>query len=357
MNKTRKIKAARVTGGVDTHKDTHTAAVLDATGKLLGSATFPANAGGYVALVGWFLSFGNLERVGVEGTGSYGSGLTRYLRSEKIPVVEVNRPNRQTRRRNGKSDPADAEAAARATLAGEAIGTPKTQDGMVEAIRILRLERRSAIQARTQAANQLHAVVSTAPESLRAELRDLSLKALLEQVATGTAPRPTDALSATTRVLKGLADRWLVLDVEVSRLDEELEELVKQAAPNLLELRGVGVDVAGTLLAAAGDNADRLSNESSFAAMCGVSPVDASSGRQHRHRLNRGGNRDANRALWVIALVRLRCDPKTRAYAERRTGQGLSKREILRCLKRYIAREIFKAIQGTHRRDDHANAA
>src|SRR5690606_21525661 len=293
----------------------------------------------------------------VEGTGSYGAGLTRYLSVQGVSVVEVNRPNRQSRRRNGKSDPADAEAAARATLAGQAIGLPKSQDGMVEAIRVLRLERKSAIQARTQAANQLHAIVSTAPEPLRTELRELSLAALIERVRKGRARSPKDATLATKRVLRGLAERWLALDREVAGLDKELEALVKLTAPNLLDLRGVGVEVAGTLLVAAGDNPSRLSDEASFAAMCGVSPVDASSGRQHRHRLNRGGNRDANRALWVIALVRLRSEPRTRTYVERRTSQGLSKREILRCLKRYIAREIFKILRSLNRPDDTQKSA
>lgn len=347
----------RIIGGVDTHKDTHTAAALDVLGRSLGLATFPATTSGYESLLVWLRSFGVLERVGVEGTGSYGSGLTRYLRSHRVDVMEVNRPNRQTRRRNGKSDPVDAEAAARATLAGEAIGLPKSQDGAVEVIRILRLQRKSAIQARTQAANQLHALVSTAPEPLRTELRDLSLPALLARVRKGRAPKPVDAQSATQRVLRGLAARWHSLDGEVTELDGMLEALVKQTAPELLALRGVGVDVAGTLMVTAGDNPERLSDEASFAAMCGVSPVDASSGRQHRHRLNRGGNRDANRALWVIALVRLRCDPRTRAYAERRTAQGLSKPEILRCLKRYIAREVFKILRRRPRTEPTQEAA
>jgi transposase len=209
----------RITGGVDTHKDTHTAAALDALGRTLGLATFPATASGYEILLDWLRSFGVLDRVGVEGTGSYGAGLTRYLRSQRVDVVEVNRPSRQTRRRNGKSDPVDAEAAARATLAGEAIGLPKSQDGAVEVIRILRLQRKSAIHARTQAANQLHALVSTAPEPLRKELRELSLAALLARVRKGRAPKPTDAQSATQRVLRGLAERWQSLDGEITQLD------------------------------------------------------------------------------------------------------------------------------------------
>lgn len=337
-------RAPGITGGVDTHKDTHTAAALDATGKAIGNATFPASAAGYELLLEWLRSFGALDRIGVEGTGSYGSGLAHHLRERGVHVVEVSRPNRQARRRHGKSDAADAEAAARATLARDAIGVPKSQDGTVEVIRILRLERRSAIHARTQAANQLHAIVSTAPEPLRAELRELTLAKLIAHARKFRRVAATDAASATQSVLRGLAKRWGQLDREVGALDVQLKRLAEETAPDLLALRGVGVDVACALLVAAGDNPRRLSRESSFAALCGVSPIDASSGRQQRHRLNRGGNRDANRALWVIALVRLRCDPRTRLYVARRTAEGLSKKEILRCLKRYIAREVFKIL-------------
>jgi transposase len=344
-----------ITAGVDTHKNTHTAAALDASGHLLGNETFVASADGYAALTAWLRSLGHVGRVGIEGTGSYGSGLASHLRQQNIQVVEVNRPNRQARRRHGKSDPADAEAAARATLAGDAMGAPKSQDGSVEMMRLLRLQRRSAIRARTQAANQLHAVVSTAPETLRGTLRDLTLAALLVRSSKMRGRTAVDLVSTTRIVLRGLALRWHQLDREVALLDDQLEALVQATAPDLVALRGVGVEVAGALLVAAGDNPERLEHEASFAALCGVSPVDASSGKQHRHRLNRGGNRDANRALWVIALVRLRCDKRTREYAARRTSEGLSKPEILRCLKRYIAREIFKIIQrtglGSSRRD------
>jgi transposase len=338
--------ARQVIGGVDTHKDTHTAVALDATGKHLGTSQFRASAAGYELLLAWFRDFGAITTIGIEGTGSYGSGLTKHLRAEGVSVVEVNRPNRQTRRRRGKSDAVDAEAAARATLAGDALGVPKTQDGPAEAIRILRLERRSAIAARTQAANQLHAAVSTAPEPLREDLRQLSLTTLIDRAAKFRRLKtPVNATSATQRVLRGLANRWRQLDREVKQLDDELEDLVKSTVPELLKLRGVGTEVAGALLVAAGDNPTRLASESSFAALCGVSPVDASSGRQHRHRLNRGGNRDANRALWVIAFVRARCDPRTQRYVERRTAEGLSKLEVLRCLKRYIAREVFRLLR------------
>ncbi len=237
----RSVQATPVIGGVDTHKDTHTAAAVDATGKVLGNATFPATSAGYVELLAWLRKFGQLERVGVEGTGSYGSGLAALFRQEGVVVVEVNRPNRQARRRHGKSDAADAEAAARATLAEDATGLPKAQNGPVEAIRILRLERRSAIHARTKSANQLHAVVSTAPEPTRATLRGLSLTALVARASKLRKAAPTDATSATLRVLRALAQRWLQLDREVALLDGELETLVTSVAPALVALRGVGV--------------------------------------------------------------------------------------------------------------------
>jgi transposase len=335
----------RIVGGIDTHKDTHTVAAIDAVGRALGNATFPASSAGYALLLEWLRNFGEVDRVGIEGTGSYGAGVTTHLRRHGVAILEVNRPNRQQRRRNGKSDPADAEAAARATLAGEATGVPKSQEGVVEVIRILRLQRRSAIHARTQVANQVHAVVATAPESLRGSLASLPLSGLLARARKMRCSSPEDTASASQLVLRGLARRWDQLDREIAALDKHLTALVTKAAPKLVELRGVGVDVAGTLLVAAGDNPERLVNESSFAAMCGVSPVDASSGRQHRHRLNRGGNRDANRALWVVALVRLRTDARTQTYAARRTAEGLSKPEVLRCVKRYIAREVFKLLR------------
>ncbi len=333
-----------ILGGVDTHKHVHAAAAMSETGRLLGTAAFPTTPVGYRRLLAWLRSFGPVKRVGIEGTGSYGAGLCRYLRSKGVEVVEVNRPNRQWRRRRGKSDPADAEAAARAVLAGEAVGAPKSQDGGVEAIRMLRVARRSAIKARTQAANQLQGVVETAPVSLREKLRTLRIPALVASARRFRCGAPTTPEAAARFTLKSLAGRWAALDAEVHRLDEHLGELVAMAAPALLAVHGVGVEVAGALLVAAGDNPARLADEAAFAALCGVSPVDASSGRRQRHRLNRGGNRDANRALWVIVMARMARDPRTRRYVERRTSEGLTKKEIIRCLKRYVAREIYKIL-------------
>ena len=261
-----------------------------------------------------------------------------------MEVREVIRPKRQVRRRRGKSDLVDAEIAARAVIAGDDLGTPKRQDGSIEALRVLRLARRSALKARTQAANQVHAVVQTAPSPLREQLRSLRLPEVVRRARRFRCAAPTTPLAAARFALRGLAERWIALDAELHRLDEQLAHLVQRVGAPLLAVHGVGVDTASALLVAAGDNPERLSSEASFAALCGASPVDASSGRQHRHRLNRGGNRDANRALWVIASVRMASDPATRSYVERRTQEGLSKREIIRCLKRYIARQLYRLL-------------
>ena len=331
-----------VTGGVDTHLEFHVAAVVDDLGRIVGTETFPATSPGYRSLLGWMLRHGQLTRVGVEGTGAYGAGLARFLAAEGVVVLEVNRPDRSARRVQGKSDPVDAEAAARAALAGVRVAIPKSHDGPVEAIRMLRVCRRSAVRARTQCANQMHNIVVTAPDHLRARWRDVSITKLSAQALR---LRPgadvANSTTATKHAMVSLARRWQQLDIEVRELDIKLGALVKATAPKLCAVHGVGTDTAGALLVAAGDNPERLTNEAAFAALCGVSPVQASSGRVQRHRLNRGGDRQANNALWRIVLVRMSTDPRTRAYVERRTKEGRSKKEIIRCLKRYVARELY----------------
>jgi transposase len=335
-----------ITAGADTHKDTHTVAALDGTGRLLGVAEFAATAQGYRQVHQWLEEFGRIDCIGIEGTGSYGAGLARALRAAEVRVVEVSCPNRQLRRRRGKSDPVDAESAARTALAGQALGTPKSQDGPIEAMRLVRVERRSAIKARTQAANQLHGTLASAPESLRQRFSGRTVKAVVKTASTFRISDPNESLDSTMRyVLRGLARRWLLLNEEVGRLDKLLAKMVDAVAPQLTSKVGIGAEVASALLVAVGDNPERLRSEASFAALCGVSPVDASSGRQRRHRLNRGGNRDANRALWVIAFVRMRCDSRTKEYTEKRRQEGLSSLEITRCLKRYIARDLFRVLR------------
>lgn len=346
-------KARKVTGGVDTHGQTHHAAVVDALGRQLADRQFPTTPRGYRALLSWLVGFGQLVRVGVEGTGAYGAALSRFLRSEGVEVVEVDRPDRKTRRAQGKSDPVDAYAAALAALSGRAAGIPKSRDGQVEAIRALRVTRRSAVKARTQAINQLRALSLTGPAELREQLRDLSTSRLIDTCAR---VRPTadlaDPVQATKAALRRLARRYQQLTQEIRELDAELTPLVTATAPELLALPGVGIEVAGQLLVTAGDNPDRLHSEAAFAHLCGVAPIPASSGRTHRHRLNRGGDRAANTALHTIALSRLRWDPRTRAYLARRRQEGLTKPEAMRCLKRYIAREVYRHLIGL---PQHAN--
>ena len=336
---------AEVFGGVDTHKDTHVAAVIDAAARLLGTASFDADTGGYQQMLGWMGSFGALTRVGVEGTGSYGAGLARHLSAAGVAVVEVNRPNRQMRRRRGKTDTVDAEAAARAALDGAAVCVPKSADGTVEAIRMVSVARRSAVKARTQAANQINGLAVSAPEHLKDHLRGLSTRAVVEVCARWRPESSPDTVTAAAKTaLRSLARRHQALTAETAQLDAELRSLCEQANPALLAAVGVGAETAAALLVAAGDNPQRMRSEGSFAALCGACPVEASSGQTVRHRLNRGGNRHANNALWRIALTRLRCDERTIAYAARRRGEGKTKRETLRCLKRHIAREVYRLI-------------
>jgi transposase len=333
--------------GVDTHLDFHVAVVMDRLGRCLGELKVPTTNKGYGELVRWAKDFGLVACAGVEGTGSYGAGLARHLKAAGIAVVEVERPKRRHLRRNGKkkSDSIDAQSAARAVLAGEAAGVPKSGDGKVEMIRTLRAARRSAVKARVQAANLLQAMLVTAPEQLRRRLRRLSTKELVA-VAARFRPGgdPEDVEAATRFALRSVARRHEALSEEITELDARLERLVTEAAPELLTLPGVGPNHAATLLVLAGDNPDRLKSEASFASLCGVSPVEASSGKIVRHRLNRGGNRDANRALHMICVVRMGSERRTRSYVARRTAEGKSKWEIMRCLKRYIAREVYRVL-------------
>jgi transposase len=303
--------AAEITGGVDTRKGTHTAAAVDAAGRVLGSAQFPATAVGYAALVAWLRSFGALVLVGIGGTGVYGAGLARHLSAAGVPMAEIGRPDRKSRRWQGKSGPVDAEAAARAGLAGRRTGQPKTRDGQVEALRALRVARRSAVSRRADAQRQMKALIVTAPETLRAALRGLGDRQLVT-VCAGTRPdraRAGDPAAATRFALRVLARRHQQLTADIDDLDSLIAPLVTAISPALLGLNGIGPDVAGQLLVTAGENPQRLRSQAAFAMLCGAAPLPASSGRTHRHRLNRGGDRQANAALYRIVLCRLRWDP------------------------------------------------
>jgi transposase len=317
----------RVTGGADTHLAFHHAAVTDRVGEVLGTAQFPATFEGYRALLKWMRSFGVVEKVQVE-------------------VVEVDRPDRKARRRQGKSDPLDAIAAALAALSGRASGKPKTRTGSVEAIRVLQTARRGAVKARTAAVNQLHGLIVSAPEQLRAQL--ITMPKADRVLACAALPVDhgalADPIQATSAALRTLARRVQHLTTEINEANKQLKALIATTAPRLSAVRGVGPDVAARMLAAVGDNPDRLRSEAALAQLCGVAPIPASSGRTDRHRLNRGGDRSANCALHTVVVTRLAHDPPTRAYMERRTKEGKTKKEIIRCLKRYVARELHTAI-------------
>jgi len=339
-----------VIGGVDTHAATHHAVVVDLLGVLQGSQEFTATAAGYAELLAWLRSHGTIDRVGVEGTGAYGAGLARHLHDKGVSVIEVPRPDRRLRRQKGKSDPIDAEAAARAVLAGTATVKPKLANGSIEAIRAIRVARNGAVKAKTAATNALQALLITAPEPLRAQLRCRSTIKLV-QTCVGLRPdmarlhEPTQALKLA---LRSVAQRADALATEARQLNRQLAALTQRAAPAASAVFALGPDTTSALLVSIGDNPDRLRSESSFAHLCGVAPIPASSGKTNRHRVHRGGDRSANHALHIAVIVRLRYCPRTKAYAARRTTDGLSMAEIIRCLKRYLAREVFIALRADY---------
>jgi transposase len=349
----KKPKKRAIIGGVDTHADTHHAAVTSANGTRIADAEFPTTEQGYTQLLDWAGSFGRLREVGVEGTGSYGAGLSRYLCAHGVRVVEVNRPDRAQRRLAGKSDPLDAYAAAQAVRAARATAIPKAGTGIVEAIRVLHTVRASAVKARTMTINELRALLVTAPAGLRDTLRGLGPVTLINACARLRPGRDlTNPDHATQRALQVLARRYQALTTEITAVEDRLHPLVRQACPALLDIHGVGHETAAQLLITIGDNPDRIHTEGGFAALCGVAPIPASSGKTDRHRLSRGGDRQANRALYLIVCSRLASDPATRAYRDRRRAQGLSNPEIIRCLKRYLARHIYKTLTSTNTRQE-----
>jgi transposase len=332
--------------GVDTHRDSHTAVALGPLGGWLGSTVIPTTPVGYRDLVRWAETLGAVRCFGIEGTGMWGAGLARHLLGAGLAVIEVDRPDRSARRRLGKSDPIDAELAARQVLAGTVTTLPKGGDGIVEALRVFLLVKRSADKARTAALIQLRSVLVTAPTDIREDLRDLGAAALVERCAAFRPGAGSDPRWATRHALRTLARRILALQAELTEAVAAMDRLTLEANPALRAVFGVGPDTAAVLLVAAGDNPDRIGSEAAFAAMCGASPVPASSGLTTRHRLNRGGDRQANCALYRIVLTRMATHGPTRDYVARRTKDGKGKKEIIRCLKRYVARELFPILVG-----------
>lgn len=348
---TRPVAESSTTGvflGVDTHKYVHHAALIDLIGRHLGDRAFDATTAGYVALIDW-IADREVTAIGVEGTGSYGAGLTRALTAAGHTVIDVDRPDRKARRALGKSDPVDAYAAATAVASGRATTTPKTRDGAVEAIRLVHNARRQAVTTRATAITELKATLLTTPAELREQLEPLTKGTLITR-CTRLRPDPTSdpVLYATKLALRSAARRITALTAEITELQSALTELLHPVADDLLALPGVGTDSAAQLLITVGDNPQRITNAAKFAHLCGAAHIHASSGTRVRHRLNRGGNRQANRALHTIVTARLRTDERTRTYLARRTAEGKTRREITRCLRRYVAREIYHHIATPH---------
>jgi transposase len=342
------VDSARlIVGGVDTHRDFNVAAVVDMNGGLLGVESFPTTADGHRALSSWMSDFGAIERVGIEGTGAYGAGVARHFMAADVAVIEVDRPNRQKRRQHGKSDELDAIEAARGTLSGRCIGRAKLGNSHAEALRALLVAKRSARSTRIRTLVQLRYLMFTAPDELRARLGGLSATQLVNEAAK-LRPRPGGdiVIHATKTTALILARRIHALDDELATIDEQLAPIVKAAAPELLNIFGVGIDTAAVLLVTAGDNPERITSEGAWAMLCGIAPIPASSGKiDNRFRLNTGGDRHANNAIWRIVITRLgQHEPRTVAYMTRRLAEGQSKKAIIRSLKRYVARETFRAL-------------
>ncbi|AUI53791.1 IS110 family transposase [Arthrobacter crystallopoietes] len=338
-------ETTKVIAGIDTHADTHHVAIINEYGKPLADREFLAVGSGYRKILEFITGYGTVSAVGVEGTGTYGAELTRTLRGEGLTVLEVNRPNRAARRLKGKSDPLDAYQAAQSVLDGRSQSIPKAKDGPVECLRILRAGRASALKARTAAINQIKGLLVSAPDKLRAKYRSLGTPAMITALQrTRPSGHTADPEYVTLLTLKALAARCQSLAAEIAAADAALQEIVDTYAPMLCDLPGVGTEVASQLLVTVGDNPERLATEAQFASLVGVAPVPASSGKTTRHRLSRGGDRNANHALYQVVLVRMASCPRTKDYVNKRTNEGKSKREIMRCLKRYAAREIYLQI-------------
>lgn len=335
--------------GVDTHKDVHVAVAVNMLGARLASCSATADRAGYAELLAWARALGPIEAFGIEGTGSYGVGLTSFVRRQAIRVVEVSHCDRRKRRCNGKSDTLDAEAAARSVLAGIATAVPKTADGAAEMVRQIKIARDTAVKARSAAIIALKTLIVNAPGEIREGLDLLTDRKLIDRCAAVVPGAIVDPTASTIHALRALARRWIALSVEIDAHDEVLDAITLVAAPTLREAFGIGPSSAAEMMIVAGDNPTRIRSEAAFAKLCGACPIPASSGMTHRHRLFRGGHRQANAALYRIVIVRMRWHQPTIDYVGRRTAQGLTKKDIIRCLKRFVAREIYHALIADHR--------
>jgi transposase len=330
--------------GVDTHRDSHTAAILDPTGGLVAQIEIPSSQAGYATL----LRFAAERALGrrcwaLEGTGCYGAGLTSFLLDHGEWVTEIDRPKRSGRTQ-AKSDPLDAIRAGREALSREHLACPR-QRGQREALRVLQLTRSGAVKVAADARRHLKALLVTAPEPLRAGLRGGTWLRQARACATLTA-QPDDPVEyrATVRALQTTAERLLAAHQEATQLGKELAALARAMAPTLLDQPGVGPVTAAQVLIS-WSHPGRLRSEAAFAMLAGTAPIEASSGQVVRHRLNRGGDRQLNRALHTIVMIRERYHQPTKRYVARRTAQGKSEREIRRCLKRTVGRQLFRLLE------------
>jgi transposase len=332
-----------IVAGADTHADTLHVAAISMTGAALGDREFPTTRTGYATAIRFLTSWGQIERIGVEGTASYGAGFTRALSTAGIEVVEVTRAVKSTRRLKGKSDPLDAYSAARTALAGDGLATPK--DDATSGLRALHIARRSAIKHRTAVINQIKAMLISAPDMVREKYRASTTLKMIEALARCRPDAQAEPWAQSVLVAaKMLAQRVQFLETQVESLQAQIDAIVTEANPGLRAAYGVGSDTAAQLLITAGANPHRLHSEAAFAALCGAAPVPASSGKTNRHRLSRGGDRAANNALHRIALVRMSHHQPTKDYVQRQLALGHNRMEILRNLKRAIARETFKLL-------------
>ena len=330
--------------GVDTHKHVHVAVAISVLGARLASCSTSADRSGYAKLLTWARALGAVEAFGIEGTGSYGVGLASFVRRHAVRVVEVSHCDRRKRRNNGKSDTIDAETAARSVLAGIATAVPKTADGASEMVRQIKIARDTAVKARSAAIITLKTLIVNAPDALRELLDPLTDRKLIDRCALLDPGDIIDPTASTKHSLRALATRWLTLATEIRTHDDVLDSITLTAAPTLREAFGIGPDSAAEMMIVSGDNPTRVRSEAAFAKLCGACPIPASSGVTHRHRLFRGGHRQANAALYRIVTVRMRWHQPTLDYVVRRTAQGLTKKDIIRCLKRFVAREIYNAL-------------
>lgn len=329
--------------GVDTHKSNHIAVAINAHGARLGVITIPTTRKGYSDLETWASAFGSIKAFGIEGTGSYGAGLSRSMLARGHLVLDVMRPNRQLRYLHGKSDSLDAEGAARSVLNGQATALAKTQTGLSEMIRHLKIARDSAVKAKSQAMITLKTLIINAPEELRATLDQIRGPiSLIRHLAALRPGNITSPIASAKASMRAIARRWLALHEEIQVHEQELERMVSEKAPDLMKSHGISTLTVAEMLILVGDNPERIKSEAALAKLCGVCPIPASSGKTNRMRLNRGGNRQANAALYRVAIVRLRDHATTKAYAARRRAEGKTPREIVRCVKRYIVREIYR---------------